>query len=390
MAHDASGNAPFTRSKHASPSLGASVMSPLSTETATEPRARAVDVALAPIVSLRTGQTWAKEPAPLHAHAMEDALAAFHGESGLALRVLPAPSEDVTRALVSLASAVDARGLPRGRIAIEWCYRDVSLEDARAVSHACRALGFLVVSAEVAVGYPHVDRVAAVAPDVIKLDAHLAASVAEDRGRLEACRAVMELARSIGALVIANEVQSVADVLELALLGIDLFEGPVVADPSDTIALRTRLRRRAEEEVVRRRDERAVHDRVFVTVMSRIAQARAHELDMVAEQIVRDVSGLEALYVLDQRGVQLTKTWFHPSIVARGGFAPAERGADLGLKEYFLEVGHGAGYVSRPYVSMASGRVSVTHSRRLRLCDSTNVVVCCDVPSADPAAQASR
>jgi hypothetical protein len=238
MAHDASGNARFTRTKHAAGNVEVSAMSPLSTGTEPLPDAHAAVRAFAPIVSLRTGRTWAQEAAPIAAPAMEDALASFHGESGLALRLLPAPAEDVTRALVGLASAVDARHLPRGRISVQWCYRDVPLEDARTVANACRALGFLVVSVEVAVGHPHVARIAAVAPDVIKLDAHLATGVAEDRGRLEACRAVMELARSIGALVIADEVHAVADVLELALLGIDLFEGPLVAEPSDTAALR--------------------------------------------------------------------------------------------------------------------------------------------------------
>lgn len=339
--------------------------------------------ALAPIVSLRTGRAWAVESEPRSARDVLTVAEAWPGKdaSGLALRLTEGPLPELLAALEALGALLDARALPRGRISIEATSGPTSF--ACTLAEASRDQGFLVVSTEVGVGHPYIDRIELLAPDVLKIDARLTAGVASARGRLEACRAVVELARSIGALIVADEVVAVADVVELALLGIDLFEGPLIEAPeTSTELLRARLRRRAEEEVVRRRGERAVHDRVFVAVMSRIAQARANELDIVAEQIVRDVPGLEALYVLDQRGVQLTRTWFNPAMVARGGFQPAERGADLGLKEYFLEVGHGSGYVSRPYVSMASGRISVTHSRRLRLCDSTNVVVCCDVPSA--------
>ena len=114
----------------------------------------------------------------------------------------------------------------------------------------------------------------------------------------------------------------------------------------------------------------------------RVAHAHVPQLDELAQKAVAEIEGLEALYVLDHRGMQLTETWTNPSIVPRSGFRPAPRGTDLGLKEYFLEVSYGgSAYVSRPYVSMASGRLCVTHSRRVRIADGRTVVVCCDVPS---------
>lgn len=382
-------------------------MSPLSTETLraevlAAPREAAQGaLAYAPIVSLRTGRCWALAARDDRARA--DVLACLDAwrentELGLAVPLDLGADRDPVRTLAALGDAIDRRGGTRGKLAVELLPAHDDLDALVRVAVACRNEGFLVASTETGVGHPHVDRICAIAPDVLLIDPRLFLGVATSATRLEACRAMTELARSIGALLVADGVSSVDDLVELALLGLDLFEGELIgaacADPARSVAdaavgttvLRARLRARAEQEVRTRRAERAVQERVFVAVMSRIAQARAAELDVTAATIVRDVEGVEALYVLDTRGVQLTETWLSPGISPRSGFEPAQRGTDLGLKEYFLEVGHGAGaYVSRPYVSMASGRVSVTHSRRLRLCDGTHVIVCCDVPSGAPA-----
>lgn len=294
-----------------------------------------------------------------------------------------------------LARLADRHGLPRGNIVIEVLERSVDDLDALVrFAHKRRREGFLVAVDDFGTGHSSAERLVRLEPDIVKIDRSLVHGVALSHPRREACRSIAELARSIGAIVVAEGVEEEVDLVELAMLGIDLFQGYLLARPGPDVAAvsalaersiedkRSLLRARAERELVERREARRHHESVLVGVVSRLAHARASELDDVAALAVRDVEGLEALYVLDHRGVQLTSTWLQQGLVPRTGFRPTNQGTDLGLKEYFLEVAHGAAaHASRPYVSMASGRLCVTHSRRVRLADGNIVVVCCDLPS---------
>jgi len=367
--------------------------------TSRRPAGRLDPESFRPIVSIRTGRVWAVEaPVALDPGASLGAFVASSpsADLGLAIRLDPRRIVDAVDDAARLARDLDALSIPRGRMVIEVVEHDVDdLDQLVLFTKACRALGMLVAVVDVGTGHPSAERIVRLEPDVLAIDAAVARGAASAPARREACRAITELARSIGALVVADGIEDAGDLVELAMIGIDLFQGRLVAEAGIDVAgrirvaeeravsLRSRLRERAEDELVRRREERAVHETVFVAVVTRMAHANVTELDGIASRAVSEIDGLEALYVLDHRGVQLTETWTAPGIVPRSGFRPAPRGSDLGLKEYFLEVSYGgSAYVSRSYVSMASGRLCVTHSRRVRIADGRTIVVCCDVPTS--------
>lgn len=389
----------------------------------------ALDTVFQPVVSLRTGMCWGVEalargndastsepilPMPLfdaaHAEGVLErldrrcrrlAVERFAGAERASDLVLMLNWD--TRALegetvspADVGRLVDRHGVPRGHVALEIVERGAGdLEALVRFRKACADEGFLVVVDDFGAGHPSAERLARLAPDAVKIDPGVTQGVSGSSARREACRAITELARSIGAIVVAEGVEHDADLVELAMLGIDLFQGFRLAPPDRDIRratergvssideLRVLLRARAESELARRRQAREAQERVFVAVVSRMAHVKSKELDHGAATILADVAGLEALYVLDLRGIQLTQTWLQTGLVPRSGFRPTAKGTDLGLKDYFLEVAHGASaYMSRPYVSMASGRLCVTHSRRVRLSDGSVVIICCDLPSA--------
>lgn len=381
-----------------------------------------------PIVSLRTGRSWGTEalarathetlgtplpPLDLFRNAEERGLLLeldrFCRRSAIELFAQSGADRDLllslnwdTRTLrrfdtdpAQLERVADRYGIPRGNIILEILERRVDDLDALVrFAQKRRREGFLIAVDDFGTGHSSAERLVRIEPDIVKIDRSLVQGVSTSHPRREACRSIAELARSIGAIVIAEGVEEDADLVELAMLGIDLFQGFLLARPGPDVKVvsaaaeraiedkRGLLRARAERELLDRRENRRQHETTLVSIVTRLAHAGLPELDTAAEQALAAVSGLEALYVLDQRGVQLTNTWLQPGLVPRTGFRPTSAGADLGLKEYFLEVAHGAAaYASRPYVSMASGRLCVTHSRRVKLIDGSVVVVCCDLPS---------
>lgn len=256
-----------------------------------------------------------------------------------------------------------------------------------------RSEGFLIAVDDYGTGHSTPERLVRIEPDIVKIDRTLVHQVASSPPRREACRSIAELARSIGALVIAEGVEREEDLVELAMLGVDLFQGYLLARPGADLEEGTRtaeqnvasrrplLRARAEAELARKRSVRRNHARVVGSAVDHLALAVLADLEIVTASAVDAVEGLEALYVLDERGVQLTSTWIGKDTRRKPGFRPAARGTDLALKDYYLEVAvDGGAFTTRPYVSMASGRLCVTHSQRSVLGDGTRVIVCCDVP----------
>ena len=381
-----------------------------------------------PIVSMRTGSTWgvealsrAKDPAtgetipPLRLfadaersgllasfdrycrrHAIER-FAASHKAHDVVLtlnwdtRTLGAVDDDPRQFL----RTVQRNEIAPERVVIEVLEgRAPNLDALVRFVEDRKAEGFLIAVDDYGTGHSNPERLVRIEPDIVKIDRALVHGAASSVPRREACRSVAELARAIGALVVAEGVEREEDLVELSMMGIDLFQGFLLARPHAEISSGTAtaelavashqplLRERVEVELDRRRELRLRDERVVSAVAAQLVRASLGSLELTAADVLDAVQGLEALYVLDERGIQLTSTWLRVDGPRRASFRPAAAGSDLALQDYFLGVADGSqAYVTRPYVSMASGRMAVTYSRRATLRDGCVVIVCCDIPS---------
>jgi hypothetical protein len=65
-------------------------------------------------------------------------------------------------------------------------------------------------------------------------------------------------------------------------------------------------------------------------------------------------------------------------------FGPAPAGGNQSAKDYFMYLGKNQRhYVTRPYVSVATGNVCVTISNRVSLSSGESYVVCVDINLTD-------
>lgn len=386
-----------------------------------------VRTAFQPIVSIRTGHAWglealtrAVEPATgriippllLFAEAEEDGLlgafdrycrrialetfgAVAHSTDAVLslnwdVRTLGTPDHDPDQFL----RVAERQGVPPERIVIEVLEERASDLDAlvRFVSER-RAEGFLIAVDDYGTGHSTPERLVRLEPDIVKIDRALVHGVGHSTPRRETCRTIAELARGIGAIVIAEGVETDQDLAALSMMGIELVQGfvfarpgfdvtAVVAEAERSVAERREfLRTSAANELVRRRAMRAVHDGIVAAIAHALRVTPVGTLQTAIDALAASIAGVEAIYVLDSSGVQLTPTRFAPGAHPKRGFRPTTVGSDLALKDYFLEVSFGDGsFSTRPYVSMASGRACITHARKVDLVDGTSVVLCCDLP----------
>src|SRR4051812_11156409 len=304
--------------------------------------------------------------------------------------------EDLPATLAALVR--DANLLPRN-IAVEFL--ESRLEDVGrfgALADALRERGFLVVLDDVGAGHSNLDRIPLFRPDVIKIDRSLISGVREDFYKQETLKSLVSLSRRIGALVVAEGIETEAEAIVAMELGADLLQGFFLSRPQPASAFDDgvrvasgieRLAQRFKSHMVNEINERKRQHRRFNVIQNGIlcdlTNAQASEFDEILLHLIDDFPKVECVYVLDDAGIQVTETICNTAITQRPGaamFRPARKGTDHSLKEYYyvlidVELQK---YTTDPYVSLASGNLCRTISACFR--DAANnrlYVLCVDV-----------
>jgi len=300
-----------------------------------------------------------------------------------------------------LEALIRGAGLDPRNVGVEFL--ESRLDDVHRFGELATALharGFLVALDDVGAGHSNLDRIPLFRPDVIKIDRSLVTGVDADFYKQETFKSLVNLSRRIGALVVAEGIETEAEAVTALELGADLLQGFFLGRPSAAATFDRGgferaagcvepLARAFKGHMVGQINARKVEYRRFNQILSRIlielADATAGQFDgVLARQLGADPK-IDCLYVLDDAGVQVTDTITRAGLAERPGamFRPAPRGTDHSLKEYFyvlmdVELPR---YTTDPYVSLASGQLCRTISTCFR--DAANnervFVLCVDV-----------
>lgn len=107
------------------------------------------------------------------------------------------------------------------------------------------------------------------------------------------------------------------------------------------------------------------------------------ELDFVLKQDLSAHHIVECAYVLDEKGIQISKTIMNEGNSRTGSinFIPAKPGDDQSTKKYFMEGLRlqGGLYESYEYISAATGSLCKTFTRLVELASSDRIIICVDV-----------
>ena len=315
---------------------------------------------------------------------------------------LHVPASHPPHAIASeLDALLDSSGLPAGNIAIEILEAEIQdMGQVRALVDLLRTRGFLIVLDDVGSGYSNLDRIPYIKPDLLKVDRSLISRIDSDYHKRGTLKSLVDLGRKIGALVVAEGVETEDEAMVALELGADLLQGYYLGRPCEAEsmegeelvdayrrveALAKKFKRHMVEKINEQRLQHGRFGVVMQQILSELTRVQADEFDGILRRAVVTYPIVECLYVLDHSGVQVTDTVCNPSLPMRahgGIFRPAPRGADHSLKEYYymlLDV-ELRKYTTEPYVSLASGSVSRTISTYFR--DGQNermYILCVDV-----------
>ncbi|MCB2189216.1 MAG: EAL domain-containing protein [Deltaproteobacteria bacterium] len=288
-------------------------------------------------------------------------------------------------------------GLEPNRVVIEVVesrVRDQAALECFAKSYRDR--GFLLALDDVGSGHSNLERLAALQPDVIKIDRSLITDLDREFYKQEVTRSLVNLAQRVGALVVGEGVERQEEAVLALALGVDLLQGFFLARPGPLVGELEGVCR-AQMKKVADGYRRLTMDRYFqrkrqseqfletcAEIAEQLAGAPPTELDRRLDRVMDTCHGLECLYVLNSRGRQISETVCHPSRLKghrQAIFQPAPRGRDQSLKSYYLLLKAGQErYVSEPYISQASGNLCVTVSLWFNGAKGNRMIICADFP----------
>ena len=173
-------------------------------------------------------------------------LAAFPAAPYLAVNVSP-------ETLVSAEFERLVSDVPPDRLVVEVTEHEVVREYDLLVEviGGLRARGLRLAVDDAGAGFASFRHVLELSPEIIKLDTHLIRGISEDRSREALVRSLVSFAADVGATLIAEGIESRADLMTLRNAGVPLGQGYLFSHPGPAPT------------ILRRRSNRAPRQRVL-------------------------------------------------------------------------------------------------------------------------------
>lgn len=299
-----------------------------------------------------------------------------------------------------LAKAVRDAGLTPSEIVIEINESKVlDMESLQAFVENHRAQGFLFALDDLGAGFSNLARIGPLKPEILKLDRALVVGIEKDFHKQEVFKSLVGLGRRVGSLILAEGVETEAEVSTCVDLGADLVQGYYFGRPAAPEHLSFELidahlsdaadkqRERAAERLLVRRREMDGRVSLMEGLFSEMSGTSYPRFPETLERLAGRSKCIECLYVLDSQGLQITPTINAPTQDVKPWtrlFYPAIKGADHSSKEYFyaLEEAEHRLHSTEAYLSLATGRLCRTLSSRFRDAVGDPFILCLDVSVA--------
>lgn len=287
----------------------------------------------------------------------------------------------------AFCSLANELGIPPSHVVIE--IKEYQIQDSERLKQFCdfyKERGFLIALDDFGAGNANFDRISTVRPHIVKVDRSIVFNVHQNFIHKEILKSIANMCFNIGALVLAEGVESEEEILKSLGVDIDLFQGFWFARPSATMC-----------------DKKLLHDKIAYigskhtqyvktsmqrkefliesakTYAQRIIDAMQEDETMDLHPFLHEIDSIEAIYCIDARsGIQEGPTYI--SADTNEFFYPAQDGDNHALKEYFYitKESKRGNYLSQKYISRASGSMCRTFAQKFRLGEREKIV-CLDL-----------
>lgn len=288
----------------------------------------------------------------------------------------------------------DEAGLAYDNIAVE--ITESQIENSyklKQIAEKYSNLGMFVVLDDFGALHSNLNRLVISRPDIIKIDRQLIKNVSQSYYKQSIIKSIIDLARKIGSLTLAEGVETKEDVLKCHELGADLFQGFYFARPQRVERLESLelkpvmdmitydIKEYMSENIEKKKKQHAEYEDTFNSIMSYITDCDECCFSHKIGSVVSQFKNIECIYVLDEHGIQIGDTvcGFELEFSDNNLFHPSKAKTDHSLKEYFYYISslNLGSYYTDPYISLATGMLCRTMAKKFK-CSGNQYVLCID------------
>jgi EAL domain-containing protein (putative c-di-GMP-specific phosphodiesterase class I) len=282
-------------------------------------------------------------------------------------------------------------GVPPSRIVLEIKENQINdTENLKRFSEYYKERGFLIALDDFGAGNANFDRIATVRPNIVKIDRSIVFNVHQNFINKEILKSIANMCFNIGAVVLAEGVESEEEILRSLKLDIDLFQGFWFAKPQgrlyDEKILLDKIKSIGYQHTnnmkasMQKKEELILNAKQYAGI---IIEALLENIKVDIYSFLEHYKAIEAIYRIDARmGIQEGNTVINTDI--QEFFRPAQAGESHALKEYFYitKESKRGNYLSQKYISRASGKMCRTFAQKFYL-NGEEKIICLDL-KVDP------
>ena len=255
--------------------------------------------------------------------------------------------------------------------------------------------GFLIALDDVGAGHSNLDRIIYLQADIVKIDRDLINNIHEEYYKQEVVKALINLSHKVGAVVVAEGVETEEEVICSIEFGADMLQGfyfgkptpltnPILDNLQEKIyRMSTLFRAHKIQSISDREKQKRLYNKLIKSFIEYLPNATLENIDSILRGIAAKNPSLECLYVLNEFGVQISETVCNNSIKHKKNsllFQPALKGTDQSLKDYYILINSGLNvFVTEPYISLASGNLCITISKAFTNHEGNRFILCLDI-----------
>ncbi len=256
-----------------------------------------------------------------------------------------------------------------------------------------RSKGFLIALDNVSTGLDTMNRIMLVNPDIIKIDRAIVSNIESNTYNQEVFKSIINTAKRLGAMTVAEGVETVDEVITCMLMGVDYFQGFYFSKPEqfnyifsnearlklEDAAVKLNLSIKKNPTVVNVQIE--TYKRIVYDLISTLTGMDRDEYDDALKQYVSEHKEIECVFLIDEKGFQISDTVMADGCEILPGYTPAIRGVNHDIKNYFYAIKEQIEdpFISGWYISSATGKSCKTISSHLYGRDGRLIVVCVDL-----------
>lgn len=211
-----------------------------------------------------------------------------------------------------------------------------------------RSKGFLIALDNVSAGLDTLNRIMLINPDIIKIDRAIVSQIENNKYNQEVFRSIINTAKQIGAMTVAEGVETVDEVITCMILGVDYFQGFYFQKPEQfnylfTNEARLRVEEAAQKLNISTKKNPTVvnmkiesYKRIIYELVNRLSCMTHDDYNAELRDYVDEHNEIECAFLIDSKGFQITDTVMTPDTEILEGYHPAIIGVKPRYQELFL------------------------------------------------------